>query len=143
MPFQLRPRFSLKWLLIAFTILGVAFYVAFVRPTVIANRFIALVDRDENQKAQALFSDSTTLVFKTTPVIVRAELLPRTWEDVYKMQRRLDVDVIPTQPQVINSKSYHIGMHYQATSSVFGLRGSVPYHLDFPDVEKLKSRLGH
>ena len=141
---MMRPRFSLKWLLIAFTILGVAFYVAFVRPTVIAQRFINLVEHDELQRAESLFIEPDKPFDlgrkeKSVPVIVEAELLPRTWHDVLKMQRRLEVHVIPTQPQVMKSGSgsYYVGMHYPATAGISGVRGSEKYFVSYQDVEKL------
>lgn len=138
----MRPRFSLKWLLILFALFAFALYFCFVRPTALANKFVYLVDHDELERAESLIIASSKpfdlgTKDRSVPVIVRAELLPRTWHDVFKMQRRLDVEVIPTRPQVINSVSYYQGMHYQATAGISTIRGSAKYYLAFEGVEKL------
>jgi hypothetical protein len=143
----MRPRFSLKWLLIAFTILGVAFYFAFVRPTVLANKLVNLIDRDEFQLAESLIVEpSKPFAFKgfngaeSEPVVAEVRLLPRKWRDLWKMQRRLDVRVIRTRPTLSgNGQNNHLAMQFQATAGVFGVRGSEQYFVSYSpkSVEKI------
>jgi hypothetical protein len=95
------PRFSLKWLLIAFTILGVAFYIAFVRPTVIAKRFVAAVERRDfsqlvdltSKKRNEGFGRGLKAVWERSPdrVQLKADILPQTWTDIFRFQRRIDL----------------------------------------------------
>jgi hypothetical protein len=98
----MRPRFSLKWLLIAFTILGVAFYVAFVRPTAQANRFI------ESLKAAEYTTLPSDLVPNDEMLRTRkwkfkdARLESREWADVWRCRRRFSI-LLSREPPFINT----------------------------------------
>jgi hypothetical protein len=91
----MRPRFSLRWLLIAFTLLAVAFYLCFVRPTVIAKEFVNAV----NMGGESRDSAFTSAAFGTKRGILpsyffldrgaEAHLIPRTWSDIWRCQRRI------------------------------------------------------
>lgn len=126
------PRFSLKWLLIAFAILGVALYVAFIRPTALANRFVFLVDHDESQKAESLFIEPRkpfdSGFGELPPPVVRANLLPRTWEDVFAMQRRLEVKVTWSRSPSNDPNAFQFSTRFRATAGFFGLR-KLPNHI--------------
>jgi hypothetical protein len=89
----MRPRFSLKWLLIGITVCGLLLYL-FVRPTARAfyiaagindgkadvfGRTIELKVEDDSKDA-ALDEETCT-----------ARLLPLTWEDVYNFRRLVEV----------------------------------------------------
>ena len=82
----MRPRFSLKWLLIAFTVLSVLFYVLFIRPTVNAERFVADINAGNYSQLP---------VFKNTIRILDADafLLPRSWDDALRCRWRIGVEV--------------------------------------------------
>lgn len=121
----MRPRFSLKWLLTAFTILGVAFYVAFVRPTVIANRFLTFIQEPDVQGAQSLCvagSEPFLLPgWKDVNEVTESELSPRTWNDIWKMQRRVEIRVIHTS-RVRSMMGSYMGRQITAIAGVFGVR---------------------
>ena len=95
------PRFSLRWLLIGFTLLAGLFYVLFVQPTVIANRLARAV---ENQDATVLSSlvtnTSSNALFQYTfhsaeNVKASVQLESRSWADVVRFQRRLQIQLSP------------------------------------------------
>jgi hypothetical protein len=80
-------RFSLRWLLVACAALAVTFYFLFVRPTVIAIRFVSAVESGE-------FSPEPPLAFipgRGTWHCREARLQPRSWEDVWQFRRRIVV----------------------------------------------------
>lgn len=73
---------------------GGSVLLAFVRPTVLANQFVNLVEAGELQRAESLlirpnkpFKDD---VMETEPVVVEARLQPRTWSNLFRMQRELE-----------------------------------------------------
>ena len=90
----MRPRFSLRWLLIAFTVLSVGFYLFFVRPTVNAMQFVHLVEVKEWE--QAWDSLHTT---EPTPFVGRnfrlpdpvARLVER--DGIWQMERRVELSI--------------------------------------------------
>lgn len=86
MPLQLRPRFSLRWILVLFAFVGVILYLFFVRPTVIAQQLIASVKSPDFKPGSLLPSDDGG---KWT--LQDAYLQPREWTDVWKCQRRVQV----------------------------------------------------
>jgi hypothetical protein len=92
-----RPRFSMRWLLIAFTLIAIALYVFFVHPTVAANRFVGAVNRDDFRELTALgmLKDlkSISKDFSFENCTVSAELKPRTWRDLYKFRRKVLVHI--------------------------------------------------
>jgi hypothetical protein len=94
---RLRPRFSLRWLLIGFTVFAIALYVLFVHPSVAASRFVAAVNRGEFNRLEALgmLKDlkSYDEEFSFETVIVRAESKPRSWRDLYKCRRKVSVKI--------------------------------------------------
>jgi hypothetical protein len=87
-----RPRFSLKWLLIACSLVAVALYVFFVHPTVRANRFVDAINGGDFRELTTLgmLKDlkSFSQDFSFENCTVSAELKPRTWRDVYKFRRK-------------------------------------------------------
>jgi hypothetical protein len=92
---SVRPRFSLRLVLVAFALLSVLLYVLIIRPTTLANRFVDAVGRRDYDAAQALMSNAgewdgvvnPPQVFKADRVY--AELMPREWEDVWSCERRI------------------------------------------------------
>jgi hypothetical protein len=99
----MRPRISLRWLLIVFAIFGIAFYFVFARPTVIAQRFAAAASSQDLRQLTELVSNDDDLGFhvfrefwevKPTRVSMRAVVQPLTWNDVASFRRRIEFTVI-------------------------------------------------
>lgn len=91
----MRPRFSLRLILLAFALLGLALYVFVVRPTALAQRFVAAVEERDYDAAQRLMVDGgdwgrvvrPPQSFKADRIY--AELMPREWQDVWRVRRRI------------------------------------------------------
>lgn len=93
----MRPRFSLRWLLIAFAFSGFVFYLLFVRPTAIATRFVAAVENgdvdlqksfypsDQLQNQAYLSAAQRFNDFRTASMSIE----PRTWKDFVNCRRRI------------------------------------------------------
>jgi hypothetical protein len=131
----MRPRFSLRWLLILFAVCGFAFYLCFVRPTVIANKFVHLVESGDFQGAESLSVEHNrrllTEYFASEPELVEARLLDRTWRDLLKMQRRIDIRVIHTPSSVLSMMGFHLGIQIHTTAGVFGVQDTKAYAASF------------
>jgi hypothetical protein len=93
-----RPRFSLRLILLAFALLAVALYVFVVRPTTLANRFVAAVSQQEYEAAGRLMCNEEEAKewvemvrpeYSSKPDRVYAEVMPREWQDVWRGQRRI------------------------------------------------------
>lgn len=94
----MRVRFTLKWLLSLIAIVAWSLYLCFVRPSVLADKFVTLVRNNEYGAAESLcIADSRpfTEYVNTESAVVTVELLPRTRQDFWKMRRRIAVRVIP------------------------------------------------
>jgi hypothetical protein len=93
---MMRPRFSLRWLLIAFTVLSLGFYLLFVRPTVLANEFIAAINGHDYERANSLFEYVRTIRGFTSFGGERSwyigEVRPREWSDVWQCRRIIRVE---------------------------------------------------
>lgn len=95
----MRPRFSLKWLLIAVTLLSVALFVLVIYPTNKAKRFVAgindgSIDHDAasgNPKPFEFTKQEAGEDGRST-----AELLPWDGGDLFRMRRR--VEIIESRP---------------------------------------------
>ena len=93
----MRPRFSLRWLLIAFTIMSVAFYILIIRPTTIAQRFVTALNRGDVTALRMLADGVQDSLLnslhqqdkniKLEDVKFSAEIRPQTWRDIYKFRR--------------------------------------------------------
>jgi hypothetical protein len=108
-----RPRFSLRWLLIAFTLFAVALYVFFVHPTVRANGFVGAIKGGDFGELKALKMHEK-LAVSLDDCTVTAELKPRTWRDVYKFRRKALVHVTFPNGVVIdraNGMRYYVTVH--------------------------------
>jgi hypothetical protein len=89
-------------LFVVTAVLAVALYVLYVRPTLIANRFVAAVTRHDYGTAKSLLvgdelaglDDETGTVEK-----IYAEVLPREWEDICKCQRKIVVRFVHHQEE--------------------------------------------
>ncbi len=99
----MRPRFSIRLLLLVITVLAATCYVLLVRPTVIAKRFVAAVNERDQLAAQSLLPrrdfwiGREFLAISNPPgkdetarlVFVYAEVLPREWNDICSFERRI------------------------------------------------------
>jgi hypothetical protein len=87
-------RFSLRLMLIVVTLSAVAAYWFVSRPTILANRFVVAVERQDYTTAKSMlrnyfwgFDETVTSVRPIDRTY--AEVLPREWSDVWTCQRRL------------------------------------------------------
>src|SRR5262245_14397317 len=92
-----RPRFSLRWLLIALTLFALVLYLFFVHPTVRAHQLIAAINQGDYRALtdlkmhRALQRYDISYAFENCNTI--AELMPRTWPNVCKCCRNIIVHV--------------------------------------------------
>jgi hypothetical protein len=86
-------RFSLRWLLIAVAIVSVPLYFFFVRPTMLAERFVEAVNAHDAKRATAMVQggDETAITTYYASTDYHAEILPRTWSDIWHAKRTVQV----------------------------------------------------
>lgn len=91
----MRPRFSLRIALGLTALVSVALYVFIVRPSVIANRFVAAIGQKDFEAAQGLLVNEREWRRVVDPDVsgmpdrIYAELMTREWQDVLRAQRRI------------------------------------------------------
>jgi hypothetical protein len=96
---KVRPRFSLRLLLVVFALLALALYLCVVRPTALAEQFVAAVSDRDYTTAQQLLGDKRdwSVAGKSlqgrVPKAMYVRLLPREWGDVYRCRRRVVLTV--------------------------------------------------
>jgi hypothetical protein len=92
----MRPRFSLRWLLVSFTVLAVIFYLLFVRPTQVAQSFVDRVNAGnywelfselQRQPRTSANNESGGLWGKS----LFASVSPRSWSDIFQCRRRFSL----------------------------------------------------
>jgi hypothetical protein len=89
-----RLRFSIRWLLVLIGATATLCYVLFVRPTVLAYRFVGDIAQRDYAAAIQLLNNSpleTPPPLNDTKSITfsYAEVLPREWSDIWSLKRRL------------------------------------------------------
>jgi hypothetical protein len=96
--FEMRPRFSLRWILIFTGLVAALCYWWIARPTIVANRFIAAVNRRDFASAHALYvtpitskNDRHNLARYEFPTVILVGLQRRSWSDLTRGQRRMFV----------------------------------------------------
>ena len=94
----MRPRFSLRLMMVAMTFSAIASYWLFVRPNSVAQQFVDLVRAKEYREAELLCGDSThsflvDQVDSFGECEVEATLFPRRWSDLVRLQQRMSVTV--------------------------------------------------
>lgn len=82
-----RFRFSMRWLLVFFSLFGAILYVLFVRPTAVANQFADRVNRGQLSELMQLHNASNQLFPIAHDVHLSAKVLPRDWYDWRHFQR--------------------------------------------------------
>jgi len=90
----MRPRFSVRLLLLTVALLAIGFYALFVRPTVVADRFVNLIEQGDYDAAYKFFWGASPQTFherepNQSVERVYAEVLPREWSDIWTFQRRI------------------------------------------------------
>jgi hypothetical protein len=97
----MRLRLSLRLLFIVTTISAMTMYWLFVRPTLLANRFVAAINSRDSEFAKSLLSDNKFWTFdhhtsqsvSIDVIYDDAEVLPREWTDIWACRRRLIMKV--------------------------------------------------
>jgi hypothetical protein len=97
-----RFRFSMRWMLIAFTVLSFGFYLFFIRPTVLANRFVAAVESGKHELDPSIQLAATSFGKKPVFRYTSAYLLHREWSDVWECQHRVMATAITKGPMRID-----------------------------------------
>ena len=93
---DMRLRFSIRWLLVLIAAAATLCYVLFVRPTVLAHRFVDAVKGGDYETAKSLLldEDKNVWVFRRSQAAISldrlyAEVLPHEWSDIWRLRRRL------------------------------------------------------
>jgi hypothetical protein len=95
----MRRRFSIRILFIGIAIVATVVYVFVVRPSAIAQRFVAAIALQDYDRAGAMLRLPNDWVRIVRPLDsekadrVYAELQPREWRDVWNCRRRIRVTV--------------------------------------------------
>jgi hypothetical protein len=98
----IRIRFTIRLMFVITAVLAVTLYILFVRPTLIANRFVArIMSRDYPTVNSLLVSHEMPGLDDETGTVekIYAEVLPREWEDICKCQRKIVVRFIHHQDE--------------------------------------------
>jgi hypothetical protein len=91
----MRLRFSLRLAFVVLTLSAIALYWWIARPTIVANRFVAAVQKRDYEAARSLLVDKNISVFEFGPKpfasldMAYAEVFPRDWSDLFHCRRRL------------------------------------------------------
>ena len=120
-----RPQFSLRWLLISFTVLSVSFYVLFVRPTVIAERFASAAKSEDYQYALSFIAEEprkTIAEYLETVAepTIKVTIYPSVWNDIWQLQRRMLIQVIPGERKS-GSQLPNVGLGSDAVATISGV----------------------
>ena len=97
----MRPRFSIRLVLVVAALLATASYVLFVRPANVAHRFVEAVNEQDFTAARSLLIDQDFWLFdddsgdaRKSVYRIYAEVVPREWPDIWSLQRRVLVRVM-------------------------------------------------
>lgn len=94
----MRLRFSLRLLFVVVALSAFALYGLFVRPTVLAERFVDAVQQRDFATADSLLAGNDFWAFKRPPNgeinRIYAEVMPRQWSDIWRFQRRIILRVV-------------------------------------------------
>lgn len=102
----MRPRFSIRFLLIFTAFVGISLYVLFVRPTAVAETFVNAANNQDFEYLIRCFqtSNRNTIGFDNisrplsgsgphTIDRAGAKLLPRSWNDLFGCRRRIVLSI--------------------------------------------------
>jgi hypothetical protein len=131
----MRLRFSTRSLLLAVIFLALACYFAFVRPTVLAQKFLDAVNAKDFRQADSLCGDSNENYFihcmqkSESYDVVDAKLFPRRWSDLCKLQQRLSVTLVPTKPQ--EGLTFVVGIRADIVATSSGIKPPLMYPITY------------
>jgi hypothetical protein len=122
-------------MLVAVTVLALACYFAFVRPTVLAQQFLDAMKARDFHQAESLCGDSNENYFthcmqkSESYDVVDAKLFPRRWSDLCKLQQRLSVTLVPTKPQ--KGVTFVVGIRANIVATPSGIRPPLLYPIAY------------
>ena len=98
----------------------------FVRPTVMAERFVHAIESKDYDLAESMFTNSHReslgdRIAKLGEVQVNVSMDPRRWRDFWRLKRRLLLQIIPNAPNV---KGFRIGFQSDLATTPFGIQRS-------------------
>ncbi|HEX3601895.1 MAG TPA: hypothetical protein VHU84_17210 [Lacipirellulaceae bacterium] len=130
----MRPRFSLRTLLVLFFVISVTSYVVLVRPSAIANNFARLVEAKDFAQAESLFRDKsnhslTDITDDNRTYSVEVQRSPTAWSDIWKLQRRISVHLKPDTP--LPGASIRAAANFDAIATPLGVDPGGPYFMIF------------
>jgi hypothetical protein len=127
----MRPRFSLRIVFATVCLSALALYWYVVRPSTIANRFVAAVNSHDFASAQSLVEGDLWPLSpphndRTRTVdLVYAEAFPREWTDLLKFERRLILRV--------GCHSDANGQHVEWTEDTDLIAGVMGIQIELPE----------
>jgi hypothetical protein len=139
----MRPRFSLRWLLLLTAAIAVACYGWITRPTIVANRFTKslesrnfgaadrlCVDPNRHFVRRALYIfyqvDASTWISgnrgaQSIPLLVETQVLPRSWDDLWRGQRRLEMTIRDEPASGVHASDARLGQWIGKRTETFQL----------------------
>jgi hypothetical protein len=93
-------RFSLKTLLVLTAFVAAGCYWWIARPTMVAKRFVAAINRDDRAAARAMVArtESKASIWPRAnrlPPVFEARLEALTWQDLWRGERRIEFKISP------------------------------------------------
>jgi hypothetical protein len=130
----MRPRFSIRLLLVAVFVVSLACYVSFVRPVVFAEQFMRAFEAEDFTAAESLCCDSSNQFLTESmndgrTYSVEVKVFPRKWRDVWKLRQPMVVSVIP-EPSSPGSKDL-VGYQVDVIATITGIRPGELYAVTF------------
>jgi hypothetical protein len=94
----MRPRFSIRTLLILTALAAASCYWWIARPTIVAERFVAALALDDQTTLESLWIDAEIEDFRLAYLYgpigknsLELTLAPRTWQDIWRGQRSIEL----------------------------------------------------
>lgn len=136
-----RPQFSLKWLLIGLTLCSIAFYLFFIRPTMLATQFVRTLQSGDHERL-AVDHDFISKYVGLAYVSMQdwdckeIALEPRTWDDIWHFRRRIKVDAL------VRAKNSEPGKADQVyTAHVILVYATYPYGIKRDAIQRISWRI--
>lgn len=130
---MIAPRLSLKWMFIAFSVLTVVFYLAYIRPRATAERFVSAVKHGDFTEfntltvGNELFKDRLRLQIPDLPAVDQAEISGEVgslrWRDVVRFRRGCYVMFAYPRTEQLSSGQYQTAVHVYAVAGIGGVEG--------------------
>ena len=93
----MRPRFSIRWLLLFVTLVAIACGI-FIFPTLRAGQLVSAVNNGDFSELDSLEMMKANWQYKKysyKDLKTQAVLHPRTWRDVFQFRRRVSINMWP------------------------------------------------